>query len=236
MCHECAVPVASVLHPHTRRKTERTIQRSMAAHQVLFCPFCRESFEDLTRCPDHDLVLIGFDRLGPDPLDAAHDPDVIDNAPLDALDLRFGRGWVAAAAVLNALALGCEFVRGVGPSAGLSVRELAVTAPSLWTLPIVSFVLLYALRRRNTPRALRGLRVLVPMLAFVTPLTFGWVMWRLHQGVAVWATGKRTIGLDPGSAWYVVAVASLMMLIGGLRLGVHRKGPRQPDKTLNPRA
>jgi hypothetical protein len=206
----------------------------MAAHQVLFCPFCRECFEGLTRCPEHDLALVGFERLGPDPLDEAHDPDVVDSTPLEPLDPGFGRGWVAAGAVLNALALGFEFVRGVGPSAGLSVLELAITAPSLWTLPIVSFVLLFVLRRRSTPRALRSLRVLVPMLAFVSPITCGWVMWRLHQGVAVWATGKRMIGLEAGSAWHVVALASVFMLVGGVRLGVHRKGPRQPSKALNP--
>ncbi len=208
----------------------------MAAHQVLFCPFCRESFEDVTRCPEHDLVLLSFDKLGPDPLDAAHDPDVIDTTPLEPLDHSFGRGFVAAGAVVNALSLGFEFVRGVGGSAGLSVREIAITAPSVWTLPIVSFVLLYVLRRRRTPVELRGLRVLVPMLALVSPLTFGWVMWRLHHGALVWATGKRTIGLEAGSAWYVVGLASVLIVVGGIRLGVHRKGPRQPTERTSLRA
>lgn len=208
----------------------------MPAHQVLFCPFCRESFEDRARCPEHDLPLVAFDRLGPDPLEAEHDPDVVDTTPLEPLDPRFGRLWVALGAVLNALTLGFEFVRGVGPSAGLSVRELAITAPSLWTVPLVSFVLLFVLRRRRTPRALRGLRVLVPMLAFVSPLTFGWVMWRLHHGVAVWATGQRTIGLDVGSAWYVMALASMFILVGGIKLGVHPKSVRKPSESFSSRA
>ncbi len=172
--------------------------------------------------------LVAFDRLGPDPLDPPPDPEVADDRPLAALDPRYGRGLVAAGAVLNALALGFEFVRGVGKSAGLSVRELAITAPSLWTLPIVSFTLLYVLRRRRTPRALRGLRVLVPLLALVSPVTCAWVLFRLHRGVVVWATGGRTIGLGPGSAFLVVAVASLLILVGGARLGVPRARRGQP--------
>jgi len=200
----------------------------MSAHQVLFCPFCRESFEELARCPEHDLALVAFDQLGPDPLEPAPDPDLVDDTPLESLELGFGRGLVGAAALLNASALGFEFVRGVGKSDGLTIRELAITAPSLWTLPIVSFTLLYLLRRRRTPRALRSLRVLVPLLSLVSPLTCGWVLWRLHRGVAVWATGGRTIGLEPGSAWAVVALASLFMLVGGVRLGVHTKAkPRK---------
>ena len=30
---------------------------------VLFCPFCRESFEGETHCPEHELALVPFDRL-----------------------------------------------------------------------------------------------------------------------------------------------------------------------------
>lgn len=205
----------------------------MAEHQVLFCPFCRESFEGTQRCPEHDLLLVPFDKLGPDPLDPAHDPEVIDDTELDTLEPGFGRGFVASGALLNALALGFEFVRGIKGSDGLTVRELAITAPSLWTLPLVSFTLLFLLKRRRTPRSLRGLRVLVPLLAFLSPATMAWVLWRVHQGVAVWATGKRTIGLDLGSAFMVVGIASLLILIGGLRLGVH-SGAK--GKALNPPA
>src|SRR5690606_34261628 len=102
----------------------------MTEHQVLFCPFCRESFEGLRVCPEHDLPLVSFAELGPDPLDPENMPEIIDATELATVDPRFGRGYVAAAAVLIGLAFLLEFVRGVGESSGLSTRELAVTLPS----------------------------------------------------------------------------------------------------------
>ena len=30
---------------------------------VLFCPFCEESFEGLTHCPEHELELVGHGRV-----------------------------------------------------------------------------------------------------------------------------------------------------------------------------
>jgi hypothetical protein len=193
----------------------------MTQQKVLFCPFCRESFEGPTRCPDHDLELVPFGQLGRDPLDPENDPHVIDETEVSVFDLRFGRGIVALGALLNALALFAELVRGVGGGEGLSVREAALTIPTLWTLVLVSFTLLFLLRRRRTPRAMRGLRVLVPLLGLISPGTLAWAFHRLHAGGVVWATGGRKIGLEPGSAVVFVALSSLLIVIGGTRLGVH---------------
>jgi hypothetical protein len=192
----------------------------MTEHQVLFCPFCRESFEGLAACPEHDLPLVRFEQLGPDPFDPENMPEVIDRTPLATVDPSFGRGYVAAGAFLNVLALGLEFVRGVEGSEGLSTRELAITLPSLWTLPLVSVVLLYVLKRRDTPEAMRSVRVLVPLLALVSPLTAAWAVYRLEHGAAVWATGGRVIGVALGEAVYVVGFAACLILYGGVRLGV----------------
>ena len=34
-----------------------------AGAPILFCPFCRESFEGEAVCPEHDLELVPIDRL-----------------------------------------------------------------------------------------------------------------------------------------------------------------------------
>src|SRR3954447_13256416 len=103
----------------------------MTEDQVLFCPFCRESFEGRSKCPEHDLALVGFDKLGPDPFEPENMPEVVDETPLATIDPAFGRGYVAAGALLNFLSLGFEFVRASADHPGLSTRQLAVSLPSL---------------------------------------------------------------------------------------------------------
>jgi hypothetical protein len=198
----------------------------MTEHQVLFCPFCRESFEGTARCPDHDLALVGFEKLGPDPFDPENMPEVIDETPLATLDPVFGRGYVAAGALLNVLAFACDLVRAQAHTPGLSTRELCLNLPSLWTLGLVSFTLLFILRRRRTPKAMRSVRLLVPLLALISPATLAWAFHRLDQGVIVWATGQRLVHAQPGSAVYVVGLASCLIFAGGFRLGVLPKNLR----------
>jgi hypothetical protein len=200
----------------------------MVEPKILFCPFCRECFEGERTCPEHDIALVPLERLPPAELEADEDDDGApaaaagDDAPLSLWEPGHGRGLVALGALLNALALALVFVRGKSGSDGLAAYELAVTAPSLWTLLLVSFTLLFVLKRRRTPRALRGLRVLVPALAFISPLTVTWVLWRLYAGAAVWAPGGRHIGLELGPAVYAVGIAALLTFVGGLRLGAQR--------------
>jgi hypothetical protein len=196
----------------------------MSEDQVLFCPFCRESFEGRTACPEHDLALVSFEKLGPDPFEPENMPEVIDETPLAAIDPSFGRGYVGVGALLNGMALSCDFVRARAGHPGLSTRALAVSLPSLWTLALVSFTLLFILKRRRTPRAMRSVRVLVPVLALVSPASVAWALHRVDQGVIVWATGQRLVGAEAGSAIYVVGVASCLILWGGLRLGVLPRG------------
>jgi hypothetical protein len=202
----------------------------MVEPKILFCPFCRECFEGERTCPEHDIALVPLERLPPAEHEAESDEDDApagprgDDAPLGLWEPGHGRGLVALGAVLNALSLALVFVRGKAGSDGLAAYELAVTAPSLWTLLLVSFTLLFVLKRRRTARALRGLRVLVPALAFISPLTVTWVLWRLVRGAAVWAPGDRQIGMDLGPSVYVVGVAAVLILVGGLRLGISQEG------------
>ena len=186
----------------------------MAEHQVLFCPFCCESFERETRCPEHELRLVSFDQL---PINSAlidDEPEPDEQAaralpsadrPLALFEPKHGRGLVALGALLNLAALGLPLVGGDGAGSVASYR-LARAIPSVGTLALVGFTVLYALARRRTLRRLRGLRVLVPLLALLSPLSIGWASLRLGVG-------------NPGAAVYAVAVASLLLIGGGLRLG-----------------
>jgi hypothetical protein len=199
----------------------------MAEHQVLFCPFCRESFEGLHTCPDHDLKLVPFDRLPRDPHAAVADrdedePAFTEDSALGPFEPRFGRAPVGLGAVLNALALGLEFVR-FPDGTGVVTWQLASSLPGLWSLGLVSFTLLFVLRRGTTLRKLRALRVLVPALACFGPLLLGWELHRIRQGALLWAPLVRSADVRAGSAVYVVCVAALLIGYGGIRLGVRKE-------------
>jgi hypothetical protein len=201
----------------------------MAEHQVLFCPFCRESFEAQRVCPEHELALVSFDRLPPseafddddedDALAGAQpDPSTGASVGFDApgapptaqlddrahglLEPRFGRAPVFLGAMLNLVALGLPLVGGEA----LTTYQLARGFPSLWTLMLVSFTVAFTLARRRTPRRLRSLRVLIPLLSLLSPLALIWTSARL---------GHPSLG----AAVYVVGAASLLLLVGGARLG-----------------
>lgn len=187
----------------------------MAEHQVLFCPFCRESFEGLRVCPDHDLALVSFDRLAPDPLEAKVLGPIEDDSQLDTFEPRFGRLHVALGAVGTGLSLLLDFVHFRGGS--LSTLSVARQLPALWTLLLVAFTLLFVLRRRRSLRSMRSLRVLVPALAAVAPATLLWELARFRNGATPWG---RVADLQVGSAVYVACAAALLIAYGGLKLGV----------------
>jgi hypothetical protein len=192
----------------------------MAQEMVLFCPFCRESFEGEVVCPEHEMPLVPFDRLPRSELDA-HDgegeaSELADDTPLGAFDPRVGRAWVGAGAIANLLALALVFAYRKDSGQGLLTYELATRSPSLWTLLLVSFTLLFVLKRRRTPRALRSLRVLVPALACVSPMTVAWVLYRLREGLV---SRSPPVG-DPGVAVALVLIGAALVFFGGMRLGV----------------
>jgi hypothetical protein len=189
----------------------------MAEHQVLFCPFCRESFEGLESCPEHDLRLVPFSKLAPDQSEKTTLSHVDEDQSLALYELRFGRAYVALGALANLLALPLPLIRLSG---GKSYSTLFVAAarPALWTLALVTFTLLFVLQRRRTLRALRGMRVLVPLLACVSPATVLWELQRLRGGAAAWLTRGEPLELGP--ALYVVLAAAVVIAVGGTRLGV----------------
>jgi hypothetical protein len=191
----------------------------MAEHQVLFCPFCRESFEGLERCPEHELSLVPFSKLAPDPAETKRLSHVDEDQILGLFELRFGRAYVALGALANLLALPLELIRLPG---GKSYSTLFVAAarPALWTPALVTFTLFFVLQRRRTLRALRAMRVLVPLLACVSPATVFWELQRLRAGGGAWLTRGEAFELGP--ALYVVLAGAVLVAAGGTRLGVQR--------------
>src|SRR5436190_1914040 len=82
--------------------------QGVSSDAVLFCPFCRESFEGQAHCPTHDLALVPFRELGPE-LDPARDQE-----RLPLATPAFGRGLVLAGALLSLLALFLPLARFSG--------------------------------------------------------------------------------------------------------------------------
>lgn len=186
----------------------------MTEHQALVCPFCGDRFEGRTSCPAHELPLVPYDRLErPHAADGEEDDDVDapeasvgvdDTRLLSLLEPRYGRAQVAIAAAL----LGAAMPLGLVRTHDLTLRtyEVAGRLPSLWTWPLVGFCALYLLCRRRTPRALRGLRVVVPWLGFIVLLTLGLAIARLGGDVR-------------GPAAFGVGLAGVLLGVAGLRLG-----------------
>ncbi|HEY6878124.1 MAG TPA: hypothetical protein VI299_08885 [Polyangiales bacterium] len=183
----------------------------MAQHQVLFCPFCRESFEGLEQCPEHELPLVGLARLrGDEAPDGEHDDDLDgpkvpgDLRPLALFELRHGRGWVALGALCQLAALSLPF--GDAGQA-IATYQLARAVPSLWTLSLVAITVFYVLARRRTLRALRSLRVLVPGLGAVA------------LACLLWAYGRLGWSVTPALGSYAMVIGAVLLAVGGARLG-----------------
>jgi hypothetical protein len=191
----------------------------MSEHQVLFCPFCRESYEGAKVCPDHDLPLVPWGRLAAAPHE--HEPDEAgDHEALRIWELGSGRGLVVAAALLNAGALLGALGSAQDPPLG-NHAALAFCAafPVLWTLPLVSFTLLFVLGRRRTRAGLRSMRLLVPLLGLPSLAALAVVDHRLGRPAGTLFLGLH--GSGPGTSVYAAVGASLCMVVGGLRLGGH---------------
>lgn len=189
----------------------------MAQHQVLFCPFCKESFEQLQRCPEHELTLVPLTRLAasnvPEPeLDDDHNGPQLprDLRPLALFDPRVGRGGVALGALCLWLALPLPLLR-VAASEPVATYQLTRAIPSLWTLSLIAFTVFYMLARRRTPRALRSLRVVVPSLGAVA------------LACLLWAFGRLGFQALPAVGSYVVVAGALMLGAFGARLGVEAR-------------
>jgi hypothetical protein len=178
------------------------------ASAVLFCPFCRECYEGVDRCPEHDLPLVPFDRLPPEGDDAPPD-----DAPLGLHDLRFGRGWLLLGAMLLLVGMALPFVSTADTTAtayGLAMDR----AINLWILVAVAGALLSTLMRRRTPAQLRGSRVAVGVLGMLAAVSIGYTLGRVHR------VAER-LDLPSRTEWgaYVLAAGAVATVVAAFRLG-----------------
>lgn len=183
---------------------------------VLFCPFCEESFEGETVCPEHELALVPFEKL---PRVVRARREVRDDKELPWWEPRFGRALTAAGAA--AIAIGFIGPLAIVSNAGAS---LAITGPGLaatrlmgfWSVLVVPIVVLTVLGLRRSPARMRGVRIVVPVLGLAAPAVLAWAL----AGMRAWA-----LSLDGGAislAWgsVVIALGATFVVVGGLVLGL----------------
>lgn len=191
---------------------------SVGMEPVLFCPFCREAYEGATHCPEHELALVPFARL---PVRAK---PVTDDEPLAWYSPRLGRGFVAFGALLTALAFAVTPIATVEEPVrmgGVMLRLALLGTPKLWLIPMAVLAQAAVLYRRRTPRAMRGARVVVPLVSLVPTAAALWTLHGIFAAVSLWAA-RNGQQLEPrlGAGVYLIASGGLLMLWGGLRFGV----------------
>lgn len=162
---------------------------------ILFCPFCREGFEGIEECPEHELTLLPWDRLPPTKTRR------IDEVAF-FVDPRLGRGGVWLGASLVLLGFLAPFVRARGLEA--SALEVAIDgAHNLWLTPAAALGTLGILFFRRTRQSMRAARVAVVGLAVAGALPLVYTTQRVAAMTAarggslewLWGCWAMSIGL-----------------------------------------
>ena len=188
---------------------------------VLFCPFCREGFEDEHECPDHELPLVPWQRLPPE----AHDGSA--DRPVGPWEARYGRGPVAVGSLATVVAffLPCVSLRGAREATS-TMLELALNrAGRLWIVPLACVFTLMTLFRRRTLTAMRGARLAVPIVALMPSVALVMTLIGARDAadfLSLQLGQEVSVQVEVGS--YVVLLALPIMVVGGVRLGVGRAG------------
>jgi hypothetical protein len=184
---------------------------------VLFCPFCRESFEGLVHCPTHDLALVPFGELP-----AEHDDDR-DNVALPRLHLGYGRAWLLVGAVLTLVAFFTPLASLSGQmEVTNSMLELArARAKWLWLVPLAAASQLVVLHRRRSLAGMRGARAVALFFALVP--SFAVTVTLIGVDRATDALAERTGTSIHAHVEFGAAIVWLATALGGfgsLTLGV----------------
>ncbi len=174
---------------------------------LLFCPFCREPYEDEERCPAHDLPLVAFTELPR----IVRRPD--EHERLDWFDPRFGRGIVALGASLVVLAFFAPWI--ADPDEILASRsgfQLALgELPRLWIVPGAAVLGIAALEKARTLANARRARLPAALLAVFGFAVAVYTMWY----------ARLRLGGELDFAWGLIAlgVSTALWTVGALRLG-----------------
>lgn len=178
---------------------------------VLFCPFCEESFEGATRCPEHELELVTFDRLK-----SRIDADVLrerasQEERVDALNPSYMRGPIALGALTTCVGFFLPFIEFQfdGQVATASAYAFALErALNLWTALGVGLAQLAVLASRRTPSAMRSARLTVPLLSCVGGASIAYTAQRVFTHV--------DLLLQSGSPGHARLLAGAFMMMAGL--------------------
>lgn len=182
---------------------------------VLFCPFCRDSFEGLERCPDHDLVLVPFEKL---PTSRA----VRDDEILPLHEWRFGRAIIFAGALLALIGyfLPLSTTTTLAEQTVTGLRLSMLRLPYLWAVPLVSLALLAILFRARTMRMMRSMRLAVPAIALLGATAVGYAAYSIVFGARELAeAAQREIPVRLEVGFYVTMAGFWVAAAGGLLFG-----------------
>lgn len=185
---------------------------------MLFCPFCKEAFDELTRCPHHDVELVSLRELGQ--LSAARVPD---DQRLAFWSARFGRGLVLAGALCALIAFFCPFGQLLGDVAiSNSLFTLARgRALRLWVVPVAALTLLLTLYRRRTPAAMRGARLGSLFVSCLPSVVVAITWYGARAAAEAMATSSGgDVAFRLGLGGYLVFVSGALAVAGSARLGV----------------
>ncbi|MCB9661121.1 MAG: hypothetical protein H6726_25965 [Sandaracinaceae bacterium] len=199
---------------------------------VLFCPFCEESFEGLTHCPEHELELVPFDRLR-----SRLDEDVLREraAPeerIDALHPGFMRGPIALGAITTFVGFFLPFIEFQfdGQLATASAYTFALDrALNLWTPLGVALAQLAVLATRRTPSAMRSARLTIPLLSCVGGASIAHTAQRVfaHVELLLQAGGAGRAQLLAGAFMMMAGLA--FSGVAGLRFGLPTRDVETPN-------
>jgi hypothetical protein len=204
--------------------------------RILFCPFCRECFEGETRCPEHDLALVPFEQLPKTVEDLAAELPR-DDEDVQPFDFRFGRGVVAAGAVLFLVSFALTFVAidVQGSATGFTGFEAASgRAPNLWTVPFVGVLLIAILARRRSLAKMRSARLSILLLGLAPLFAIGYSYYNVLEGAARESAraGAHAMAVSPGLGVLVAAVGTCLVTFGARKLGfadLRGFGPSRAD-------
>lgn len=190
--------------------------------EPLFCPFCSECFEDVERCPDHDIPLIGFEELQKTRARAA--PSV--EEPVESYSPRFGRIFLMAAAFLWLVGFSLPFVAIPDRGAVSGFALASASALNLWMVPALAFAVLSILVRRRTPAAMQSARLAVAVLACGVGASLGFTLYRVYNTthLLVERVG-HTIEVVPQAGVVVISAGVICGLFGALRFGTLKDAP-----------
>jgi hypothetical protein len=188
---------------------------------ILFCPFCREAFDGVPRCPTHDVALVTLRELGA--LAAATIPED-EREPW--YSMRAGRGFIAAAAVLTLIAFFCPLATLSGDlHTTNSLWTLAHgRALRLWIAPTAALALLSILYRRRSATEMRGARLAALFVSLLPSAVVIYTLFGARAAAARMVDRLRAdVELHIGFGAWLVFGATALSIYGSLRFGVRPK-------------